>query len=112
MLVFILVGWLFIFPSVASIQNFTVFVITTTIMGLWFGANWTVSRSVMSNISPKEQNNLAFSYFGLAERASSFVGPIAWGLIVKINTNGYQIAFTSMAIFVALGLVFLKRVKD
>ena len=85
-------------------------------MGLWFGANWAVSRSVMSYVAPKGKHNLAFAYFGLAERASSFLGPIVWGLIVtgliKIGPTRYRIAMVSLAIFIALGLIAMTKVKS
>lgn len=115
-LMFILAGWVIILPFIGFINNFTLFVIATTIMGLWFGSNWTVSRSVMSYIAPKGKHNLAFAYFGLAERASSFIGPIIWGLIVtnlvSIGSYRYRIAVLAVTGFIILGLIALSRVKD
>ena len=115
-LMFVLVGWVFILPFIGFINNFTLFVIATSIMGLWFGSNWTVSRSVMSYVAPKGKHNLAFAYFGLAERASSFVGPIVWGLIVtnlvSIGSYRYRIATLAVTGFIILGLIALSRVKD
>lgn len=115
-LVFILAGWIFILPFVGLVTNFALFVVSTTIMGLWYGSNWTVSRSVMSYVAPKGKHNLAFAYFGLAERASSFIGPIVWGLIVSnlvsIGSQRYRIAVLAVTVFVVLGLIALLRVKD
>ena len=115
-LMFVLVGWVFILPFIGFINNFTLFVIATSIMGLWFGSNWTVSRSVMSYVAPKGKHNLAFAYFGLAARASSFVGPIVWGLIVtnfvSIGSYRYRIATLAVTGFIILGLIALSRVKD
>ena len=42
-LMFILVGWVIILPFIGLINNFALFVIATTIMGFWFGSNWTLS---------------------------------------------------------------------
>src|SRR3989344_7145125 len=39
-LVFITSGWIFILPLFAFINNFSVFIIATTVMGFWFGSNW------------------------------------------------------------------------
>jgi len=115
-LMFILVGWVFILPFIGFINNFALFVTATSIMGLWFGSNWTVSRSVMSYLAPKGKHNLAFAYFGLAERASSFVGPIVWGLIVtnfvSIGSYRYRIATLAVTGFIILGLIALSRVRD
>src|SRR3989338_6426054 len=115
-LMFILCGWVIILPLIGFITNFTLFVIATTIMGLWFGSNWTVSRSVMSYLAPKGKHNLAFAYFGLAERASSFIGPIVWGLsvsnLISLGSYRYRIATLAVTGFIILGLVVLSKIKD
>lgn len=115
-LMFVLAGWVIILPFIGFINNFVLFVTATAIMGLWFGSNWTVSRSVMSYLAPKGKHNLAFAYFGLAERASSFIGPIVWGLIVtnlvSIGSYRYRIATLAVTGFIILGLIALSRVKD
>ncbi len=115
-LMFLLFGWIVILPFIGFITNFTLFVVSTTIMGLWFGSNWAVSRSVMSCIAPEGKHNLAFAYFGLAERASSFIGPIVWGLVVSnlisIGSYRYRIATLVVTFFIILGLFALSKVKD
>jgi len=115
-LMVVLTGWVFILPLVGLLTNFTLFVISTTLMGFWFGANWAVSRSVMSYVAPQGKHNLAFAYFGLAERASSFIGPIVWGLVVSnlisIGSNRYRIATLAITGFIVLGLFALARIKD
>ncbi len=115
-LMFVLFGWIIIFPFVGLLRNFTLFVIAIVFMGFWFGANWAVSRSVMSCIAPKGKHNLAFAYFGLAERASSFIGPIMWGLIVSnlvsMGSDRYRVAMLAVTGFIVLGFMALSRVKD
>ena len=115
-LMFVLSGWVIILPVMGLLNNFTLFVIIATIMGFWFGANWAVSRSVMSYVAPKGKHNLAFSYFGLAERASFFVGPIVWGLIVSnlvsLGSYRYRIAVLAITVFVIFGLFVLSRIKS
>ena len=115
-LLFILSGWIIILPSLAWINNFTLFVTATAIMGFWFGSNWTVSRSVMSYLCPDNKHNLTFAYFGLVERASSFVGPIVWGLVVSnlvsLGILRYRLAVLSVTGFIILGLIALSKVRD
>ncbi len=115
-LVFIIAGWIFILPFIGFITNFTLFVAATTIMGLWFGSNWAVSRSVMSYLAPPDGHNLAFAYFGLVERASSFIGPIVWGLVVmslvSIGSDRYRFATLAVTIFIVLGLLALLKVRS
>jgi len=115
-LVFILFGWIIILPFIAWINNFVLFVIATAVMGLWFGSNWAVSRSLMSHLAPANSHNLTFAYFGLVERASSLIGPMTWGLIatnlVSIGPDRYRIAATVLTLFIVLGLVSMRRVPD
>ena len=115
-LVAIMIGWIFIVPTLAFIKDFKVFVIAAILMGFWFGANWAVSRSVMGYLAPQGKHNLAFAFFGLMERASSFVGPIVWGLIAtnltSLGSGRYRIAMVSLTVFIILGLIALLRVRD
>ena len=115
-LMFILSGYVIILPLIGFLNNFTLFVIVTTIMGLWYGSNWAVSRSVMAYIAPKGKHNLAFAYFGLAERASSLIGPIIWGLIVSnlvsIGSSRYRIAVLAITVFIIIGIFVLSKIKD
>jgi MFS transporter, UMF1 family len=112
---YILIGWVIILPLIGLLTNFVLFIIATTLMGFWFGASWSVSRSVMSCIAPNGQSNLAFAYFGLVERASSFVGPIVWGVIatnlVSYGSYRYRIAVLAITIFVFLSIFALRKVK-
>ena len=85
-------------------------------MGIWFGSSWAVSRSVMSYLAPHKKHNLAFAYFGLVERASSFVGPIVWGLVVtgmySYGSDRYRYATLAVSLFIILGLMSLLRVRN
>ncbi|MBI2099867.1 MAG: MFS transporter [Candidatus Vogelbacteria bacterium] len=113
---FILAGWVFILPFIGFINNFTLFVVATTVMGFWFGSNWAVSRSVMAYLTPPQSNNLAFSYFNLIERTSSLVGPIVWGVVVSglvsMGSYRYRLATLAVTVFIVLGLWALTKVKS
>ena len=115
-LMFLLFGWIILFPVIGFATNFTLFVVATSMMGFWLGAGWTVSRSLMSCIAPKGKHNLSFAFFGLVERASALVGPLAWGLIVSglvpLGAFRYRIAALAMVIFVMLGIITLMFVKS
>lgn len=115
-LIFILAGYIFILPFIAFVQNFTAFIVGTVFMGLWYGSNWAVSRSVMSYLAPAQSNNLAFSYFNLIERTSSLVGPVVWGLVVSglvsMGSFRYRLATLAVTVFIVLGLWALAKVRS
>lgn len=113
-LLFVAVAWLFIFPSLAFTNNFIVFVCLTTLLGFWFGSHFAVCRSMMSILTPSGSKNLTFAYFSLVERASSFVGPVAWGLAVSVFASQgevrYQVAMFGLSVFVILAFLILFKI--
>lgn len=115
-LLFVVFGWILILPMMALAENLVLFVVVTTVVGFWFGAHWAVSRSVMAYLAPSGGHNLSFAYFSLVERASSFVGPIFWGLLVGglTFTGGgeYRVALAALSLFVLLGLFFLIKIPS
>ena len=115
-LTIILSVWVILLPVVALLTNFILFVIAATLMGIWLGATWTVCRAVMAGIAPKGSHNLAFAYYGVAERASSLVGPVVWGLIVtnliSMGSVRYRIAVLAVTGFIILGIIALSWVKE
>ncbi len=115
-MVVISAGWIIILPIIAYAPTFTLFVTATTLMGFWFGANWAVSRSVMSYLAPPQKHNMAFGYFGLVERASSFVGPLVWGGVltafVGYGIERYRFAVLAVTGFAVLGLWVMTRVRS
>ncbi|MES2215933.1 MAG: MFS transporter [Patescibacteria group bacterium] len=115
-MVLILAVWIVLLPLVGLVTNFTVFIVCAVAMGFWFGASWTVSRSVMSYLIPPGSNNLAFGYFGLIERASSFIGPVVWGSVVgafvSIGSFRYRLAIVAVTGFIVLGLWTMMKVRS
>lgn len=114
-LVFVIGIWIIFLPILGLNTNYTVFMALCIIIGFLFGAIWTVSRAVMTAVTPVEKINFGFSFYTLAERTSTLVGPLFWGLITYILTHlgatRYRIAMVTMAVFVAIGLYFVKKVE-
>ncbi|OGJ60392.1 hypothetical protein A3C52_02075 [Candidatus Peribacteria bacterium RIFCSPHIGHO2_02_FULL_51_15] len=112
----ILIGsWVILFPVLGLVQNFSLFVACTIVMGFLFGSIWTVTRAAMTVLTPLEKLNFGFSFYTLAERVSTFLGPLACGLITSLLINlgptRYRLAAISMAVFVAIGLYFVRKVE-
>lgn len=114
-LMIVLGSWVMLFPLLGLTSNFTIFVVLAIIMGFLYGSIWTITRAAMTALCPKEKLNFGFSFYTLAERVSTLVGPLAWGLItslfIGLGPTRYRIAITVMAVFVAIGIFFLKKIK-
>ena len=116
-LVGILVGWVIIFPLLAFANSILSVVLITIVMGLWFGAAWTVTRVMVIRYTPDHNLNHSFTFFALMERFATFVGPISWGLIVAYaphtHSFNYRAAALAMVIFILIGLVIVRKLpKD
>lgn len=115
-LLFLLGGWILIFPLLAIAPNFTIFVSITIIMGLWFGAIWTITRSYLMQLTPEPMINQSFTYYTLMERLATFIGPISWGLIVTYGPTAgalnYRLAAFAMAFFILIGLVIARKLPE
>ena len=108
-------SWVILFPVLGLVTNFSLFVFCTILMGFLFGSIWTVTRAAMIALTPPEKLNFGFSFYTLAERVSTFLGPLAWGLITSLFINlgptRYRLAAISMAVFVAIGLYIVRKVE-
>jgi UMF1 family MFS transporter len=107
--------WIIFLPLLALNTNFKVFTVLCIFMGFLFGAIWTVNRAVMTALASKAKLNFSFSFYTLAERTSTLVGPLAWGILTYVFVNlgvvRYRIAVFAMAVFVAIGFYFAKKVE-
>src|SRR3989344_4594592 len=110
----ILVAWIIILPTLALAPNFLTMAILSPIIGLFIGSVVVVTRAYLTTVLPKENMNYGFSFYTMAERFSSIVGPLTWGAIVwsmGSSPISYRIAAGSMAAFALLGLIILSRWK-
>ncbi|TSA44354.1 MFS transporter [bacterium] len=115
-LLWILGGFVVVFPLMAMAQGFTFFVFIAIAMGLWFGAIWTVTRAYLMRLTPPSMTNRSFTYYTLMERLATFVGPISWGLIVTYGPSAgalnYRLAAMIMAVFVIIGIFFARKLPE
>ena len=114
-IVFIIGIWIIFLPILGLNTNFPIFMVLCILMGFLFGAIWTVSRAVMTALTPKEKLNFGFSFYTLAERTSTLIGPLAWGLItylfINLGATRYRLAMIAMAVFVAIGLYLVRKIE-
>lgn len=108
-------SWVILLPLLGLLKSFYLFVLSAVLMGFLFGAIWTVTRAVMASLTPPHKLNFGFSFYTLAERVSTFLGPITWGLITSVlyslGADRYRVAIASMAVFAAIGFYFIRKVS-
>ena len=107
---FILFGWIIALPVLAIAPNFLMVAIITPVIGLLIGSVWTVTRAYLTAVLPKKNMRYGFSFYTIAERFSTLVGPLTWGGIITFSGThpiSYRLAMLSMTIFVFIGLIVL-----
>jgi len=108
-------SWVVFLPILGLNTNLNIFMGLCVFLGFLFGAIWTVTRTAMTALTPSDQLNFGFSFYTLAERTSTLVGPLFWGLItyvfVGLGATRYRIAVITMAVFVAIGFFYIRKVK-
>lgn len=108
-----LYGWIVILPLFSAITNLTVFIALTTVMGLFYGAMWSVTRAALLMLLPKGHVGVGMSFYTIAERFSSFLGPILWSGMLFIGHDmgalRYRLAILSMTVFIALGVILTRK---
>lgn len=69
------------------------------------------SRSLMAQLTPPEMLNEFFGIYSMSGTATSFVGPLAIGLVTSLSQN-QRAGFAGGVVFLAVGLVLLLKVKE
>jgi len=85
------------------------------LVGMNMGATWVISRALVVRLVPQKKIGEVFGLFNMVSYASGIVGPLFWGLIVLYSSSlgewGYRLACLSLSVFVAIGFIFLLRMR-
>ncbi|MCG8653551.1 MAG: MFS transporter, partial [Pirellulales bacterium] len=74
------------------------------------GGTQSVSRSLMSEMIPDQQNAQYFGFFNLSGKATSFVGTFLFGAIVAA-TESARVAIIGLLPLFVIGAIVLSRVR-
>lgn len=92
----------------AFLRNQTGFFVLAAVIATVLGGTQALSRSVFSQIIPKEKEAEYFSFYELSEKGTSWFGPLVFGLTIQFTGN-YRFAILSLVIFFILGGLLLLR---
>lgn len=79
------------------------------LIGLMVGPNQSCSRSLIAQLTPKEKQNEFFGFFALTGKATSFLGPLLFGLITSYHSQ--QMALWVVILFFIIGLLLFNRIN-
>ncbi len=87
------------------------FYIVGLLAGSVMGATQSVSRSLMTKLTPPEKRTEFFGFYSLFGKSSAIIGPLVFGIISYV-TESQSYAILSISIFFIVGLVILRFVDD
>ena len=86
-----------------------IFWIAGVLIGFMVGPNQSCSRSLMAKLTPKEKQNEFFGFFALTGKATSFLGPILFGIITFLFSQ--QIALWVVIFLFLIGLILFNKIN-
>lgn len=115
------IGWMFFATSEAQ------FFVIGGLAGFAMAGIQSVSRTMVTVVSPEGQSAEFFGFFAVAGRTSSFIGPTVYGIVAKgandwflrqgqtatlAEQMGQRVAILSIGVFLSVGLVLLLLVSE
>ncbi len=87
------------------------FYVVGLLAGSVMGATQSISRSLMSKLTPDDKRTEFFGFYSFFGKSSAVVGPLAFGL-VSYATGSQRYAILTLIVFFVIGLILLKNVND
>ncbi len=110
----IVVVWCFLLVLMAFVTNFKILIPIFLFAGIFFGSVFTIVRSMVGRLAPPNLVASSFSYYVVAERFATFIGPAIWSvalLVMGEGPEGYKTALISLGILMAFSLLALRKIK-
>jgi MFS transporter, UMF1 family len=86
-------GWIFMMLVMASSSSKTLFTFSFLMLGMLFGAIWTLMRALYAATIPAETGGWFFGLYASVERTAAIAGPLIWALTVTQLGNGNPVAY-------------------
>ncbi len=106
----VLALWIVILLIGVQAQGYSTLVFMALLAGVGTGAIFTVSRSMMSLLAPRDRQGEFFGFYAVAGRISAIIGPLLFGAISSISGN-QRLALASLVALMGGGLLVLQGVR-
>jgi MFS transporter, UMF1 family len=113
-----LLTWVALLVAMIAVPSKMAFWIVGLMIGFNFGGVPTAERPVLLSLVPDVEAGRYFSLMLLSSRAAAIVGPILWGITVKVLESSTGTQFANRAAVVVVALMFavscwlLRKVPD
>ena len=96
----------FLIPAGAA----SLFLVLAAFIGFILGGSQALSRSIFSQLVPRSREAEYFSFYEIANGASSLLGPLIFALTLQF-LGSYRIAIVALVVFFVIGGILLSRVN-
>ncbi len=96
--------------AVISLRSTGEFWLLGVVVGLVLGGSQALSRSLFSQMIPRDREAEFFSFYEISERGTSWIGPILFGVIAQA-TGTYRMSVFSLIVLFGGGLLILLAVN-
>lgn len=103
--------WLITVMLAYIVESKSGFYIVGLIAGAAMGSNQSISRSLMSKLTPFEKKTEFFGFYSFFGKSSAVIGPLVFGLISYLS-GSQRLAIISIGFFFITGMIILTKVKD
>jgi UMF1 family MFS transporter len=79
--------------------------------GTFLGATQSLSRALMTKLTPFEIKTEFFGFYSLFDKTSTLLGPLTFGLVSWLS-GSQKFAVLSIGVFFLFGMLLLMRVKE
>jgi MFS transporter, UMF1 family len=111
----VLISWIVLFIAAGCVRQVFFYWIIAACVGVTLGATWVVARALVVKLAPADGLGRAFGVFNLVSYLSATVGALYWGgallIVGRMGAAGYRIALMSLAVFTAIGLTYLVKIR-
>ncbi|MBU3679767.1 MAG: MFS transporter [Candidatus Kapabacteria bacterium] len=87
------------------------FYLLAVVIAIVLGGSQALSRSMFSRLIPHGREAEYFSLYEISDKGTAWFGPLTFGIVLSL-TNSYRYALLSLIVFLLLGMVLLRRVRD
>ena len=84
------------------------FYLLAALVGTVQGGTQALSRSLYSNLIPKDKSAEFFGFFSMSSRFSTILGPLLFGIVSQFTGKSRNGIFTLLFFFIIGGLLLLK----
>lgn len=114
-LIWLIICWSLLFPIIAFAPSFKFVIAASLVAGFFYGPIWGTSRMMVSELTPRSVEASSFSFYILAERLATLIGPIMWSVVLASTSSfgkiSYSYAILSMGVITFVSLFFVRKIK-